>query len=73
MNHTVAIFEKFLKLNGFHNERTIILFIGFLMNNGEYDIDKKEKPFIKAVIIGFLYIHSQRMFNKAIIDGIPLF
>ena len=73
MKHTITIFENFLQENGFYNERTLELFIKFLGNNKETRIDKKEKQFIKAVIIGFLSIHSDRMLRKAIEDGITLF
>ena len=73
MKHTITIFENFLQENGFYNERTLELFIKFLVNNKESRIDKKEKQFIKAVIIGFLSIHSERMLRKAIEDGITLF
>lgn len=73
MKHTITIFENFLQENGFYNERTLELFIKFLENNKESRIDKKEKQFIKAVIIGFLSIHSERMLRKAIEDGITLF
>ena len=73
MKHTITIFENFLQENGFYNERTLELFIKFLVNNKESRIDKKEKQFIKAVIIGFLSIHSDRMLRKAIEDGITLF
>ena len=73
MKHTITIFENFLQENGFYNERSLELFIKFLVNNKESRIDKKEKQFIKAVIIGFLSIHSERMLRKAIEDGITLF
>lgn len=73
MKHTITIFENFLQENGFYNERTLELFIKFLENNKESRIDKKEKQFIKAVIIGFLSIHSERMLRKAIENGITLF
>ena len=73
MKHTITIFENFLQENGFYNERSLELFIKFLVNNKESRIDKKEKQFIKAVIIGFLSIHSDRMLRKAIEDGITLF
>lgn len=73
MKHTITIFENFLQEKGFYNERTLELFIKFLENNKETRIDKKEKQFIKAVIIGFLSIHSDRMLRKAIEDGITLF
>lgn len=73
MKHTITIFENFLQEKGFYNERTLELFIKFLENNKESRIDKKEKQFIKAVIIGFLAIHSERMLRKAIEDGITFF
>lgn len=44
-----------------------------MKNNKESRIDKKEKQFIKAVIIGFLAIHSERMLRKTIEDGITFF
>ena len=73
MKHTITIFENFLQENGFYNERTLNLFITFLKNNNETRIDKKEKQFIRAIIIGFLAIHSDRMLRKAIEDGITFF
>ena len=73
MKHTITIFENFLQENGFYNERTLNLFITFLKNNNETRIDKKEKQFIRATIIGFLAIHSDRMLRKAIEDGITFF
>ena len=73
MKHTITIFENFLQENGFYNERTLNLFITFLKNNNETRIDKKEKQFIRGIIIGFLAIHSDRMLRKAIEDGITFF
>ena len=73
MKHTITIFENFLQENGFYNERTLNLFITFLKNNNETRIDKKEKQFIRVIIIGFLAIHSDRMLRKAIEDGITFF